>query len=73
MDESAALLQYLLMIDADLALHRRVVVSLADDARAVGIVADRAMLENLGELYRTRGCDVTVDPGTGALEIRARR
>ena len=70
MDHRGVVSLYMSMIDADLALDGRAVVSLADDRRAVGIVANREMLELLGDVYRTRGCGVSVNPATGALEIR---
>jgi hypothetical protein len=60
------------MLDADLALEGRAVVSRVDDASAVGAVAPPEVLQRLADHYRARGLRVSVSPDTGTLEIRRR-
>jgi hypothetical protein len=72
MDDDGVLSVYVTMLDTDLALEGRAVVSRADDACAVGAVATRETLQRLEDVYRARGFRVSVDPDTAALEIRRR-
>jgi hypothetical protein len=72
MSEDSALQMYVIMLDADLALEGRAVVSPAGDPSAVGAVATREQIDRLADAYRARGFRVLVSPETGAIEIRRR-